>query len=130
MTSYALALQKAVFDRLQGTIDGSPPVYDSVPIGALTPYVSFGPCDEADDDADCIRAVLIAQQIDVWTSEPGFVQSKRIAGAIRALLHRQIIPFEGATLTDLRVHAIRYLRDADGITSHAAIDLRASVEAE
>lgn len=103
-------------------------VFDRVPRGALTPYVSFGPAQALEDDADCVEGFEITQQLDVWSTEPGYVQAKEVAGAVRKALHNAEITLAGFTLNEMTVRNIRYLRDPDGLTGHAVIEVRALLE--
>lgn len=125
MSDYSLPLQKLIVDTLRAA---GLNVFDSVPASAARPYVSIGPSDETEDDADCIEAVTVTQQLDVWSTEPGFVQAKRTSASVRAALHRQDLSLTGAALVEIAVQSIRYMRDPDGLTSHAAITIRAQIE--
>lgn len=105
-------------------------VYDRVPVPPVWPYVSIGPAQALEDDADCVEAFEVFQQVDVWSEDPGFLEAKEIAGAIRQALHGADLDLDGFALNEIRVRTIRYLRAPDGLTSHAAIDVRALLETE
>lgn len=131
MTDHSLALQKSIFDVLSAASVAGGRIYDKSGPTAINPYVSFGPSDETEDDADCIEGSTVSQQLDVWsTYSGGFKEAREIAAQIKALLHRQNIVMTGARLVEVTVPSIRFLRDPDGITSHAAIEVRALIESE
>ncbi|UHD44913.1 DUF3168 domain-containing protein [Aureimonas altamirensis] len=127
MSDYSLPLQKLLVDTLR--VKGLS-VFDRVPKGAPSPYVSIGPSDEVEDDAECVEAVVVTQQLDVWSTEPGFVRSREIAATIRTALHRRDLQLAGPALVEIEVRSVRYMRDPDGLTSHAAISIRALIERE
>lgn len=128
MTAYAFALQAWLVQALKAADIADGRVYDRVPEGAAMPYVSIGPSDEVSDDAECIDGAEISQQLDVWSDRPGFPEAKTIAGEIRAALHQRELVIDGFPPSEIVVRTIRYLRGGDGLTSHAAIDLRAFIE--
>ena len=127
MSNYSLPLQKLLVDTLRA--EGLS-VFDRVPASAASPYVSIGPSDEVEDDAECIEAVTVTQQLDVWSTEPGFVRSRQLSAIIRGALHRRPLQLTGAALVEIEVRSVRYIRDPDGLTSHAAISIRAQIERE
>ncbi|TJV20611.1 MAG: DUF3168 domain-containing protein [Mesorhizobium sp.] len=97
--SPTLELQGAVVARLKAypTLIAlvSTRVFDFVPrdpaTGATTapfPFVSMGPTDELQDDADCIETVDISFQIDAWSNQPGAPEVLKIADAVRSALHK------------------------------------------
>lgn len=134
MTDHSLAVQKTILDALTAASLAGGRIYDkppASPYGAGTTYISFGPSDQSEDDADCIDGSIVTQQLDVWSKyTAGFRDSKTLAGEVRTALHRQVLPITGANLVELEVRSIRHLRDPDGITSHAVIEVRALVESE
>lgn len=133
MTSPTLELQGAVVARLKAdtatiAIVGSR-VYDSVPGGVVFPYVSLGPSDELSDDADCITGLDITLQIDCWSRAPGFPEVRRLADAVRRVLHGYEFELPVNALVLFEHRQTRYFRDPDGLTSHAAMTFMAFIEA-
>lgn len=140
MTSPSLELQGLIAARLKA--DGNVSalvgarVYDTVPseqvriekTGAAFPYVSMGPSDELSDDADCINGFEIALQIDVWSRAVGFPEAKRIADVIRTSLRDYDFPLVSNALVLFQHQQTRFLRDPDGLTSHAAMTFEAFAE--
>lgn len=103
-------------------------VYDSVPPGAVFPYISYGPCDTLTDDADCITGLDVFIQLDCWSRSVGYPEVKKISDAVRDALHDKPLSLTVNALVFLEHRQTRTLRDPDGLTSHAAISLQASVE--
>lgn len=107
-------------------------IYDRVPQGVGLPYISFGPTQDVPEPADGLDLSELFVQLSIWSDDPGFAEARRIAKAvIKALAHA----FAGGdlVLTDnalayLECDGRRHLRDADGLTSHVALTLRAGIE--
>ncbi len=111
-------------------------VYDKVPatngvVTATFPYISFGPCDYVPDDADCIVGGEYSVQVDVWSRGVGYPECKNICDAVKKALHKQPLNFGAASpdaVVDINVESVRFMRDADGITSHGIITVAVMVE--
>jgi hypothetical protein len=132
VTSPSLELQGAIVSRLGADVAvtnlvGSR-IYDAVPDNAAFPYISMGPSDELSDDADCIEGYDITIQIDVWSRGVGSVEAKRIAAAVREVLHDYDMPIVDNALVYFRHRTTRIFRDPDGLTSHAAMEFEAFAE--
>lgn len=124
MSDPALAIQAAIVALLKATAtEAGSRVYDSVPEHYALPYVTIGPTESAPTDEDCFDATESFVQIDVWSGEVGFPQVKRIASALRAVLHEQPLTMAGHVCDRMHVRQIAYSRDPDGLTSRARIDL-------
>jgi hypothetical protein len=127
-----LELQGAIVTRLKADpavtalINGR--VYDSVPQGATFPYVTIGPVDSVEDDADCITGLEVAQQIDCWSRAPGFPEVKRIVDAVRAALHDYDLSLTTNALVFVEHRTTRIVRDPDGLTSHGILGFEAAIE--
>lgn len=137
MTSPSFELQSAVISRLRAdagviTFVGQK-VYDLAPADQTgvpaveAPYISMGPSDETSDDAECIDGFEITFQIDVWSRERGYHEARKIADAIRGAL-KVGISLSANALVMMEHRITRYMRDPDGITSHAAMTFTAIVE--
>jgi len=105
-------------------------VYDTIPPDVTFPYVSFGPVDDTDVDAECIYGSLVYQQIDVWSRDVGFPEVKRIAGAVRAALHDKevLLALTENALVDIRHRQTTTVRDPDGLTNHSIMGFEAVIE--
>jgi hypothetical protein len=103
-------------------------VYDSVPGNAVFPYVSYGPSDLVSDDADCILAFNGFHQLDGWSRAPGYPEVKKIADAVRKALQDAPLALPTNALVFIEHRTTRYVRDPDGLTSHAVIQLETVIE--
>jgi hypothetical protein len=132
VTSPSLELQGAIVARLKAFAPLAalvgPRIYDRVPDVATFPYVSFGPEDSASDDADCITGFEITMQLDAWSRAVGFPEVKRVAEAVRVALHYYELPLSDNALVSLQHRQTRVLRDPDGLTNHAVVEIVALVE--
>jgi hypothetical protein len=86
-------LQALIYQRLTNflavqAVVGSR-VYDQPATNAPFPYISFGPSDAVEDDADCITGRVETIQIDCWSRyQGGFKEVKSVADAVKKALHR------------------------------------------
>lgn len=104
-------------------------VYDNPPSNADFPYISFGPSDVVEDDADCITGRIETIQIDCWSRyQGGFKEVKDIADAVKKALHRYAGELTVNALVEMTVQSVRHFRDPDGITSHGVVTVQAIVE--
>lgn len=74
------------------------------------------------------RHVWVYANLHIWDRSPGLGTVKTIANTIRTALHGEPLELEGVRLLDLMWSGARYLRDPDGVTSHAVVTLEALVE--
>ncbi|WP_353641965.1 DUF3168 domain-containing protein [Mesorhizobium sp. WSM2239] len=63
--------------------------------------------------------------LHIWRKEVGLAGSKQIAGAIRDALNDGPLTLDHFRIADLRIASTRFLRDPDGIHSHAVMSLEA-----
>lgn len=125
----SLPLQKAIVAALKTAGIASARVYDVPPATPTKPYVSMGPVDVLTEEADEYEGSDTSIQIDAWSAGPGSVEIKQVGRAIRAALHEQELSLEENQRTvSLTIDQVRYLREPDGITWHAAITARARTE--
>lgn len=137
MTSPTLELQDVIILRLKADADVTAivgqKVYDRAPAKpdgkphVAPPYISLGPSDELSDNAECVDAFEITMQIDAWSDVPGFPQVRQIADAVRRALKPEITLTSNALVT-FEHRITRYLREPDGLGSHAAMTFTAIVE--
>lgn len=122
-----LKANAAIMDLINGIWDRPPDARFAAP---KERYISFGPGDVVDDGADCVVGTEHTQQLDVWSRKPGFPDVKRIADLVRRALHEKelVLPDESGAVVEIRVPIVRYMRDPDGLTSHAAITVSARLE--
>lgn len=126
-------LQKVIFDRLVAdtgvhAIVGDR-IYDNAPPDAVFPYVSFGPSDVTEDDAECITGRIETVQIDCWARSNARINAvKPLADAVKAALHLFAGSMTTHALVEMRVDLMRVFMDADGLTAHGVVQLRCLVE--
>lgn len=136
MSSAALDLQDLILVTLKADatlmalING---VWDKVPTNSFDApkesYISFGPHDYVEDDAECIVGGEHTFQLDVWSRKVGFPACKQICDRAKALLHEADLTLSTSNaLVEIRVPSMRILRDPDGTTSHGIITVTALIE--
>lgn len=133
-----LELQGAIITRLKtntlvaSICDGR--VYDHVPRGpngditARFPFVAIGASDEVQDDADCIVALEMFIDIEVWSRSVGFPEARELTHAVRLALHDHDLNLSTNALVFFQHRQTRTFRDPDGITSHAVLGFEAVAE--
>lgn len=130
--SASAELQKLVLDTLrtsQGVVSLiGQRIYDTVPSGAVQPYVSFGPVDVVEDGADCIESGEHTLQLDVWSRAVGKVEAKRIVDAIKTALHQRELTMQDNALVEMTVGFRSVIGDPDGLTSHGIVRVTAIIE--
>jgi hypothetical protein len=136
MANSELEIQGAIVARLKADpavtalVNGR--IYDAPAANATFPYVSIGPVDSVDDDADCITGLIVAQQIDCWSryAGGGTVEVKKMADAVRAALHNREgdMPLSTNGMAYFQHRNSRIVRDPDGLTSHGILAFEAAIE--
>lgn len=129
-----IALQTALRLRLADT----PAVTDLVPADAILdrnerptpdPAIILGEGQTVDDGNSISRRLSrVWINIHVWKKEASTEGVKAIAGAIRATLRDRLDLDAGFHAADCAVSSARFLRDPDGITSHAIVTVAAIVQ--
>lgn len=126
-------VQKLIYDRLVAHSGvhafAADRIYDVPPPEPVFPYVSFGPSDSVEDDAECITGLIITQQIDCWSRyQGGFKEVKALTDAVKKALHRYAGALTTNALVEMTVESMRHFRDPDGITSHGVVTVQVIVE--
>jgi hypothetical protein len=132
MASPSLELQVAIVSRLKAThavtaLIGDR-VFDNVPDQANFPYVTVGEGDETSDDVDCVEGFEISLDIDVWSRDVGYPEAKNISDAVRRALKSPALTIPTNALVYFQHRQTRFLRDPDGLTSHAVMTFEAFAE--
>lgn len=133
--SAELAFQKALRARLVAT----PAVTALVPAASILdrnerpnpdPSIVIGEGVSVDDGATIGRTrTRIVADLHIWKREPSTAGSKAIAGAIRAAIKSGRLALDsGFHCVDAYVSRTRFLRDPDGLTSHAVVTVEAVIE--
>jgi hypothetical protein len=109
-------------------------VYESILKPTPFPYISIERVSRLPDDADCIDAMEITVQIDVWTrgdtgrGDVGFGQCYRIQEAVRKALHDEDLTLEDNALVLLRFRFDDAFYAPDRLTVHGPMQFTALVE--
>lgn len=124
MSDPSLALQAAVFAALNSApaVAGGR-IYDRVPPSPVFPYVSFGEGDTVGDDNECFASSEATVTVHVWSRALGLPEVKGIAATVRDRLSIALA-VTGFRVTNGEHVITRFLRDPDGITSHAVVECR------
>lgn len=132
MTSPSLELQATVIARLKAVSALSAlvgvRVYDNVPSDATFPYLSWGPEQAIQQDAECITGFDISLQIDAWSRGVGLGEVKQIEEQVRLALHNYETEMTTNGLVSIEHTSTQFLRDPDGKTNHAVIEFSAFIE--
>lgn len=126
-------LQRLLYSTLKADADVmaiAANVYDHVPaneFGSKTAYVSFGPVDSHEDDADCISGQEVNIQIDCWSKAVGAVECKKLVDAVRKALHRKPLELTDNALVDVWVTLTRVFPDPEGVT-HGVVSVTCTIE--
>lgn len=132
--SVQVEIQKLIRDTLLANVavvalvEG---VHDRVPDepwGSKAAYISFGPVDVVEDDADCIIGGIHAVQIDCWSRQVGSVHCKHIVDAVKAALHGKPLQLPSYGLVQVRVPMRRVFADPDGLTTHGVVSVEIDAE--
>lgn len=108
---------------------GAKGVYDSVPEGTVTPYVSFGNVQILPMQGDFYDGAEVLFTLDVWSrGGKNFMECKNIGAAVQAALDQADITLPTHRVVDIRIDTTRYMRDPDGITRHGVLVFKALTE--
>lgn len=100
---------------------------DGKPFGNKTAYISFGPIDTVEDDADCIHGLVTTVQIDVWSKTPGQVECKTLTDLVRRALHHKSLALSEHALVDTHVPLTRVFPDPGG-QHHGVVQVECMIE--
>lgn len=108
-------------------------IYDHVPMGqtgatAVFPYIAFGPSQDIPADIDCLDASEILLQLDVWSRDPGFMEGRAIAKAMRRALTEDALALTDNALVYFVFSGRQDVRAPDGLTTQIVSRFRAGVE--
>ncbi len=131
--SLSLDLQRLIYERLVADPGVHALVrdriYDRIPEKPFFPYLTFGPSDYIEDDADCITGVVETFTLNGWSrKQGGFKEIKEVDYAVKRALHLYDGALETHALVELRFSNTRFFRDPDGLTSQAAMQYQAIME--
>lgn len=105
-------------------------VYEHIPVnpfGEKTAYISFGPSDSVEDDAECIDGLEVTLQLDIWSRAPGQLECKTLTDLVRRALHKQSLTLSEHALVDIRVDTTRIIPDPGG-DHHGVVTVTCMIE--
>lgn len=126
-------IQKLIYDTLSASTALAPLVegiYDMVPPdpwGTVQGYVSFGPTQVVNDDAECLVNQDHYIQIDCWSRQHS-VHCKRMVDTVAAALNNAPLALSDNGLIGITVENRQVLRDPDGLTAHGILSVKVMVE--
>ncbi|MGF7053986.1 hypothetical protein GGC47_003174 [Bosea sp. OAE752] len=127
----SLDLQKAINLRLRtdiAAVDNR--VFDRVPADVAFPYIELGEFQTLDDGAQCHDGMEVYATLHAWSRAIGQVEVKTIAGAMRGALREAELDLgPDWQFLEIAHQDTRYLKDPDGVTSHAVLTFKALVAA-
>lgn len=129
MSEATLPLQAAVVAALKAhaplaDIVGAK-VYDRVPPNTQPPYVTISGWQEIEDGTDCMDASEIFFDVQCFSADVGRPQSARIAGAVKAALHRFTPDLDGWGNTEISYRTTQYFTESDNTTTRAVVNFQA-----
>lgn len=131
MSLHSWELQKSIFTKLNGNVDGlsgaNISVYDDIPQDTVYPYVQIGEETAVNDGTKTLDAVEHTLTIHVWSQYRGRREIKTIMKSVYDLLHNTAISVSGASLVNVRQEFSTTLAENDGITRHGVMRFRAVV---
>ncbi len=131
MSLHSWELQKAIFAKLNGNVDGldgaNIPVYDDVPQQSNYPYVQMGEETSVNNGTKTLDGVEHTLTMHIWSQYRGRREIKTIMKSVYDLLHNTAISVTGASLVNVRQEFSTTLAENDGITRHGVIRFRAVV---
>lgn len=133
MSGPGATLQQALYDLLRAdagvaAIVGAR-VYDNVPESPVFPYITIGPGYGVPEDFDEIVAGTEWIQVDGWTREQGRLSGAReLADAIKKAVHGAELSLSLHAEAGVRVVLKRVMRDPDGKTGHAVVQVEVLTE--
>lgn len=120
-----LLLQGAIVTRLKadsgvGALVGDK-IYDRPPSSPAFPYVTIRVPQVIDEENTCSLDETVVVELHAWSRAPGFVECRRICGAIKTALRTSLITVSGFDASVQHQESTRYLDDPDGLTSHGIV---------
>lgn len=129
MSEATLPLQAAVVAALKAyaplTALVGAKVYDRVPANTLPPYCTITAWQEVDDGSDCFDASEIFFDVQAFSTAVGRPEAARIAGAVKAALHRLTPATTGLENAEIQYRSTNYFTEADGATTRAVLNFQA-----
>lgn len=134
MSEATLPLQAAVVAALKAyapltALVGSK-VFDRVPANTQPPYICLSGWQEIEDGSDCFDASEIFFDVQAFSAAVGRPGAARIAGAVKAALHRLTPATTGWANAEIQYRSTNYFPEADGATTRAVINFQALADSD
>lgn len=134
MSEATLPLQAAVVAALKAyaplaAIVGAK-VFDRVPAGTAAPYCTVTGWQEIEDGTDCMDASEVFFDVQAFSTEVGRPEAARIAGAVKAALHRLVPAVTGWTDAEISYRGTQYFPESDGTTTRAVVNFQALADSD
>lgn len=120
------ALQQGIYTVLSNAMKPVK-VYDSVPPGAIFPYITIGQDHFLDDNAEGIDGAECFPTIHIWSRKPGKTEAKELTKKAVVALYTNI-SLTGFRVAEVTLDGLTHLSDPDGLTSHSVITMRYLIE--
>jgi Protein of unknown function (DUF3168) len=129
MSDPFLALQAAIRSRLvaASTVTALVPatsILDANQRPSVMPALILGEGYAIPDEGLRRDRHQVYLDLHIWAQEPGTALVKQVVGAIRDALTDAFWSIPGVELADLCIEMARFMRDPDGVHSHAALTLK------
>lgn len=129
MAEPSLALQAHVVALLRGdsAVTGmvGQRIFDRVPASAMMPYIAMTGWQTISEDADCFDVSEVFFDVQCFSTDVGRPEVTRIAGAVKAALHRAAA-IDGGDPAISHNNTIYFVDD--GLTQRAVVNFRALVD--
>lgn len=124
-----LAADPAVAALLNERIYDNPPQGRGVSGSPAYPWARIGEGLFIREDATCIDAGTLDVDIHVWSVEGGGAANQHICELIGRALHERRLDHSSGVVVETEHRMNRCFTDADGLTSHGIVTVRALLEA-
>ena len=120
MADHSLALQKTVFDALDGdsTLQSKvTDIYDFVPQSTAYPYVTIGDDTTTDNATKNLDGNEHTIMVHTWSRYRGRKEVKDIMAIVYDVLHESSLTISGA-MNNMRFEFSDIIKEPDGLTTH------------
>ena len=129
MSDYAVALQTAVYDALNGdssltsSVSG---IFDFVPESTSFPYVKVGDQTMVEDGTKDKKGSDFTLMVHTFSRYRGSKEIKEIMSLVYGILHESSLSISGA-MNNMRFEFSDIIKESDGLTTHGVQRFKAFV---
>jgi hypothetical protein len=124
-----LASDTEVAAKLGPRIYDKPPASKGVAAQPAYPWARIGEGLFLREDATCTDAGTLDVDIHVWSTDGGLAENQNICELIGKALHETRLDHSSGVVVEVEHRMNRCFTDADGLTSHGIVTVRALLEA-